>query len=367
MRARYKGPAGTGILEMSDDATVQTLFEELRIKTGLANFGIKYGLPMAMKTLELNQSDQTARSLGLHGETLTIVPEDLPPVPTEPAQTAIAQDQVTTSRTAKQRESPEDVHVSWPERGGTLLLRVMPSDNSCLFTAFGGALQDQIPAQQLRRMMADFIVQHPEDYSEAVLGSSPSQYCRSIQDPDRWGGGIELSILSSIFNIQICTFDVQAKNLINFGEDKQDRCILVYSGIHYDRVAFSLSDFPHDSPTFPPELDRSVWPTDDDEILEQTQKLVKKLNKAHYYTDTEGLILRCDVPGCDWIGSGQLEGRKHAELTGHVDLSEIQDEADDVLHKCDTPGCDFIGQGDKVMRQHNADTAHKGFSIIPDW
>lgn len=85
----------------------------------------------------------------------------------------------------------------------------MPSDNSCLFTAFGGALQDQIPAQQLRRMMADFIVQNPEDYSEAVLGSSPSQYCRSIQDPDRWGGGIELSILSSIFNIQICTFDVQ--------------------------------------------------------------------------------------------------------------------------------------------------------------
>lgn len=91
----------------------------------------------------------------------------------------------------------------------------MPSDNSCLFTAFGGALQDQIPAQRLRRMMADYIVEHPEDYSEAVLGSPPSQYCRSIQEPDRWGGGIELSILSSIFDIQICTFDVQvSRNII---------------------------------------------------------------------------------------------------------------------------------------------------------
>jgi ubiquitin thioesterase OTU1 len=120
MRARYKGPAGTGILELSDDATVQTLFDELRIKTGLANFGIRYGLPMAMKTLETNQSDQNARSLGLHGETLTIVPEDIPPSPTEPAQTATAQDQITTPRTAKQRESPEDVYVPWPERGGTL-------------------------------------------------------------------------------------------------------------------------------------------------------------------------------------------------------------------------------------------------------
>lgn len=57
--------------------------------------------------------------------------------------------------------------------------------------------------------MADYITQHPDVYSEAVLGSSPSQYCRSIQDPDRWGGGIELSILSAIFDIQICTFDVQ--------------------------------------------------------------------------------------------------------------------------------------------------------------
>ncbi|KAF4983825.1 hypothetical protein FZEAL_862 [Fusarium zealandicum] len=367
MRARFKGPAGTGILEMPDDATVQTVFDELRAKTGIASFNIKYGPPMAMKTLEPGQGDQIARSLGLHGETLTIVPEDTPPAPAAPAQTVAAQHQAVPSRAARKNESPEDVNVPWTEREGTLLLRVMPSDNSCLFTAFGGALPKQIPAQQLRRMMADYIVQHPEDYSEAVLGSSPSQYCRSIQDPDRWGGGIELSILSSIFDIQICTYDVQAQNLINFGEEKRDRCILVYSGIHYDRVAFSYSEYPHNAPTLPPEMDRTVWPVDDDEVLQRTQELVKKLNAAHYYTDTEGLILRCDVPGCDWIGSGQLEGRKHAELTGHVDMSEIQDEDDNVLRRCDTPGCDFIGQGDRAMRQHSTDTTHERFSIIPDW
>jgi hypothetical protein len=91
------------------------------------------------------------------------------------------------------------------------VLRVMPSDNSCLFTAFGGALPEQIPAQRLRRMMADYIEEHRDVYSEAILGSKPEQYCRSIQDPDRWGGGIELSILSTIFNIQICTYDVQVR------------------------------------------------------------------------------------------------------------------------------------------------------------
>ncbi|RFN43977.1 hypothetical protein FIE12Z_11787 [Fusarium flagelliforme] len=360
MRARYKGPAGTGILELPDDATVQAIFDEIKTKTGFAKFGVKYGPPMAMKSLDASQNDQIARSLGLHGETLTIVPDESLSTSVESPQTATVQHQATASKAVKKNESPEDVNVPWPEREGALL---MPSDNSCLFTAFGGALKDQLPAQTLRRMMADYIRQHPEEYSEAVLGSPPSQYCRSIQDPDRWGGGIELSILSSIFDIQISN---QTQSKIDFGEEKRDRCILLYSGIHYDRVAFSYCDPPYNSPSLPPELDRAVWPTHDDEVLKKSEELVKKLNKAHYYTDTDGLILRCDVPGCDWIGSGQREGQKHAEATGHVDLSEIQDEGDNVLRRCDVFGCDFIGQGDRAIRQHRADTAHQSFSVIHD-
>ncbi|KAH7129302.1 hypothetical protein B0J13DRAFT_135143 [Dactylonectria estremocensis] len=356
MRARYKGPAGTGIIEASDSATVQDIVEELRARTGIDRFTIKYGPPMAMRTLDLSQVAETARSIGLHGETLTIVPDEAPPAP------------ASVQAISQPSENPDEINVPWSGREGTLLLRVMPSDNSCLFTAFGGALPKQIPAQQLRTMMADYITQHPDVYSEAVLGSPVSQYCRSIQDPDRWGGGIELSILSAIFDIQICTFDVQAQNVINFGEDKRDRCVLVYSGIHYDRVAFSYSDSPYTTTTLPPEMDRTIWPTDDDEVLQKTEELVRKLNAAHYYTDTEGLVLRCDVPGCDWIGSGQLEGRKHAEQTGHVDLSEIRDvEGDSVIRSCDTPGCDFIGQGDRAIRQHTTDTGHGRSSVIPDW
>lgn len=159
----------------------------------------------------------------------------------------------------------------------------------------------------------------------------------------------------------------QAQNLMNFGEDKSDRCILLYSGIHYDRVAFTYSDYPHTSTTLPPEMDRTVWPTSDTQVLEKTQQLVSKLNNAHYYTDTEGLVLKCDVPGCEWVGSGQAAGSQHASETGHMELSEIRDTEENVLRRCDIPGCDFMGQGDKVVRQHRLDTGHERFSVIPDW
>lgn len=87
----------------------------------------------------------------------------------------------------------------------------MPSDNSCLFTAFGGALPQQIAAQKLRQMMADYIVGNPDVYNETVLGCPPDTYCRGIRDPEHWGGGIELSILSTVFDLQICTYDVQVR------------------------------------------------------------------------------------------------------------------------------------------------------------
>lgn len=109
MRARYKGPAGTGIIEMLDSATVQDVLDELRARTGIVSFTIKYGPPMAMKTLDLGQVSETARSIGLHGETLTIVPEEAPLAP-----------DTTTQAASQPSESPEDINVPWPGREGTL-------------------------------------------------------------------------------------------------------------------------------------------------------------------------------------------------------------------------------------------------------
>ena len=120
MRARYKGPAGTGILELPDDATVQALFDEIKTKTGIAKFGVKYGPPMAMKSLDVSQNDQIARSLGLHGETLTVVPDESLSTSIENTQTGSVQHQAEASKPSRKNESPEDVNVPWPEQEGAL-------------------------------------------------------------------------------------------------------------------------------------------------------------------------------------------------------------------------------------------------------
>lgn len=243
MKARYKSPGANGVIELPDDATVGQLFAAIESKVGQSDFIIKYGWPL--RTLDASQKDAGAKSLGLHGETLTIVLDDAASQE-RPATSSPQDDSSAPSATAAKTkielkpsrpvqrslaESPEDITVPWPEREGTLcmilciwascsapyslrtVLRVMPSDNSCLFTAFGGALEEQPSAQKLRKMVADHVLANPEEYNEGILGAHPEEYSRTIQGKDRWGGAIELSIFSNIFNLEICTFDVKVRGL----------------------------------------------------------------------------------------------------------------------------------------------------------
>jgi ubiquitin thioesterase OTU1 len=46
-------------------------------------------------------------------------------------------------------------------------------------------------------------------YTEAFLGKSPEAYIRDILDPKKWGGGIELAMLSQYYSTEIVAFDVQ--------------------------------------------------------------------------------------------------------------------------------------------------------------
>ena len=85
----------------------------------------------------------------------------------------------------------------------------MPDDNSCMFTAFGGAVGINDPSRLLRQQVAEYITLHPDEYNKAILGDEPARYIARMQQADTWGGAIELSILSDIYDIEISSIDVK--------------------------------------------------------------------------------------------------------------------------------------------------------------
>jgi ubiquitin thioesterase OTU1 len=121
MKARYKGPAGTGIITLPDDATVKAVFEELKAKTGIAEFTIKFGPPMSMRNVDISYGDADAKSLGLNGETLTIAPREARSIaPVQPAGEMRHPSRRHDGTSSGSAQSPEDVTVPWPEREGTV-------------------------------------------------------------------------------------------------------------------------------------------------------------------------------------------------------------------------------------------------------
>jgi len=101
----------------------------------------------------------------------------------------------------------------------------------------------------------------------------------------------------------------------------------VYSGIHYDVCAvtpYSGAD---------PEFDRKVFDVvrttggGDGEVeemdggaLQAAIELCKTLQQRHYYTDTHGFSVKCNV--CGQQGTGEMWAVEHARTTGHGDFGE---------------------------------------------
>ena len=208
-----------------------------------------------------------------------------------------------------------------PTYASTLVLRVMPDDNSCLFRAFGSAffgIMDNMT--ELRSIVASYIQEHQDRYSEVVLEKSPDNYCRWIQTEHSWGGAIELDILSRHFEVEICSIDVQTLRVDRFNENRPSRCILVYSGIHYDTIALSPSEAPFDHASALPNFDTKMFDSKDDAMLEGAIELCRILQSRHYFTDTAAFSVRCNI--CKKNFTGEKGATEHATATGHFDFGE---------------------------------------------
>jgi ubiquitin thioesterase OTU1 len=202
-----------------------------------------------------------------------------------------------------------------PERGGALVHRVMPDDNSCLFRAVASAVLPGMDAMnELRSIIAQEVQASPNEYSKVVLDNKdPDEYCRWIQTEDAWGGQIELVILSKHFDVEICSIDIKSSRIDTYNQGQPTRCILAYSGIHYDTIAFSAFDSP-------PEEDERVFPSSEDSILDAAVSLCQKLNKQGYYTDTAAMQIKCK--DCGTLSTGEAGAAAHAAKTGHYNMEE---------------------------------------------
>ena len=370
MRIRLRGPAGQSVITIADTASVGDLQAQISETTGIARFDIKYGYPpMPFRLEDYSKSSKLSTlDVKLNGEQLIVggkseassvrtgtssqeppksdVNPDEPPEYAAQTISKVASAQNPPSFTfadvgtpppkqplpkisenlsplslSRKEQTLDPPELPFPPSSSTLLLRIMPDDNSCLFRAFNSAYFGAMDNMtELRSIIAQHIQANPEEYTSVVLEKDPDAYCRWIQTESSWGGAIELNILSGHFDIEICSIDVQTLRVDRFNEGKPRRCILVYSGIHYDVIALSPSDPPHKTAYAPPEFDEKVFDSADQQLLETAVELCRVLQSQHYYTDTAAFNVRCNV--CGGVFTGEKGATDHASVTGHYDFGE---------------------------------------------
>ncbi|KAH9426008.1 aminotransferase [Dermatophagoides pteronyssinus] len=194
----------------------------------------------------------------------------------------------------------------------------VPANNSCLFVSvhfcLTGEIQEKCP--RLRNLIAETVRSDPITYNEGFLGKPNDEYQKWIRNEDHWGGGIELSILSAYYEIEIVAVDTQNERLNRFGEDKNypRRIFLIFDGIHYDPLVVHSNDL--DNPI------QTSFSSDDFEVIEMALDVARKAKAKHQYTDLNKMYLKCNQ--CNRLFD-QNQARKHASSTGHINFSELTD------------------------------------------
>ncbi|XP_013911081.1 PREDICTED: ubiquitin thioesterase OTU1 isoform X1 [Thamnophis sirtalis] len=252
--------------------------------------------------LDLSDEEQRLGELGIHSGDTLIVEEDTTKPKTDSS--------IVTKRT---------VSNSVREAVPVLARKVVPADNSCLFTSIyyvvEGGVYEPGCAPEMRNLIAQIVASDLESYSEAVLGKSNQEYCDWIRREDTWGGAIEVSILSKFYQCEICVVDTQTVRIDRFGEDAgyAKRVLLIYDGIHYDPLERKIpnSDIPP----------QTIFSTNDDVVLAQALELAEEARRKRQFTDVNRFTLRCMV--CQKGLTGQVEAREHAKETGHTNFGEV--------------------------------------------
>ncbi|CAM4731592.1 unnamed protein product [Leuciscus chuanchicus] len=300
LRLRCKAKNGTHLMQgLTHQSCVQELKDKIEELTGIPCDVQKIMVGYPPSSLDLHDGEAHLEDYPIKsGDTLIVEEEKNKPKP---------QVQATVTKGPSFDLAP------------VLERRVVPADNSCLFTSvhfvMEGGVYDPACAPEMRGLIAQIVASDPTAYSEAVLGKTNEDYCAWIRRDDTWGGAIEVSILSKFFQCEICVVDTQTVRVDRFGEDVgyTKRVLLIYDGIHYDPLqkVMPSSDVPA----------QTVFSTTDDIILAQALELADEARRKRQFTDVNRFALRCMV--CQTGLVGQKEAREHAKETGHTNFGEV--------------------------------------------
>ncbi|VVC32345.1 Ubiquitin-related domain,Zinc finger C2H2-type,OTU domain [Cinara cedri] len=302
---RLKCRTGTYPMTVPLTLKMSDLREQVSLLSNLSETNLK--LLMGFPPKLIQKDDITVEDAGLKsGDTIIAEGESS-------SHTFVPQVKVATESNIMKHVTDQEIGNEVP----LILRKVVPADNSCLFTSMGfvmGGRIDLNSGNYMREIIASAVKNDKETFNEAVLGKPNTDYCVWIQNPNSWGGAIEVSILADFYGVEIAVIDTQSGSISKFGEDKNyaHRVFLIYDGIHYDPLYL-------ESPFAPGEI-QTLFPTNDERMLEAAQMLANEAKSSKQYTDVNRFTLKCN--DCGYIMIGQTQAQEHAKSTTHTNFIE---------------------------------------------
>jgi ubiquitin thioesterase OTU1 len=199
-----------------------------------------------------------------------------------------------------------------------MVRKEVAADNSCLFNAIDFLIADSsMGPMYYRRIVADVIQLDPLTYNSDFLDKDPSEYTRWILNPDKWGGEIEVSILSKQLQVEIAVIDIQTNISLVYGEDLgyKQRIALIYDGTHYDPLVQVISLASGRA------IEKKQFPAGSHDIVEESKVLARELQKKRQFVNLQSGTIICK--NCGEVFAGQREAVEHAKVTSHVNFDSV--------------------------------------------
>lgn len=227
----------------------------------------------------------------------------------------------STKEVTETKASKTDTTKSSSMDKGVLLRKVVPANNSCLFTSVFFVMENgkfDLDCQKgMREIIAKTVKNDPVEFNEAILGKKNSEYCSWIRNSSSWGGSIEVMIFSKYYGVEICVVDIRTARIDRFGEDKNypNRVFIIYDGIHFDPLYLQLGNGSDITKI------KTKFTKTEDFVMVQAMEMANEAKQARQYTDVHNFKLKCLV--CQQPLAGQKAAQEHAEKTLHTNFGEI--------------------------------------------